>query len=99
MLPMISYYNLLRTQRWIGNLSLVVERELFGQEPLNEIHGDKVGDRLEEQLRRLAEVLLPLQDRAGRMMTRSLEFLDPGLELGPQHDPERGRRNAWPPPA
>ena len=71
----ISYYNILRTQRWIGNLSLVVERELFGQEPLNEIHGDKAGDRLEEQLRRLAEVLLPLQDRAGRMMMRSLESL------------------------
>ena len=27
----ISYYNFLRTPRWIGNLSLVVERELFGQ--------------------------------------------------------------------
>ena len=71
----IGYFNMLRTQRWIGDLCIVVERELFGQEPLNEIHGDKVGDRLEEQLRRLAEVLLPLQDRAGRMMMRSLEPL------------------------
>ena len=74
MLPMIGYFNMLRTQRWIGDLCLVVERELFGQEPLNEIHGDKVGDRLEEQLRRLAEVMLPLQDRAARMMMRSLEL-------------------------
>ena len=68
----LAYFNLLRTQSWIGSLALVVERQLFGQEPLNEIHGPQVGDRLEEQLRRLAEVMLPLQDRASRMMLRSL---------------------------
>ncbi len=68
----ISYYNYIRVQGWIGNLSLVFERELFGKEPLNEFHGAEVGDKLEEQLRRLAEVILPLQDRAHRMMMRSL---------------------------
>jgi hypothetical protein len=71
----ISYYNFIRVQGWIGNLSLVFERELFGQEPLNEIHGPQVGDRLEEQLRRLAEVMMPLQDRAHRMMMRSLSAI------------------------
>jgi hypothetical protein len=71
----IGYYNMLRTQRWIGDLSIVVERELFGEEPLNFYHGDKVGDRLEQQLRRLAEVMLPLQERAARIMMRSLEGL------------------------
>jgi len=71
----IGYYNMLRTQRWIGNLSLTVERELFGEEPLNKIHGESVGNRLEEQLGRLAEVMLPLQERASRMMIRSLEAL------------------------
>ncbi len=71
----MGYYNVIRTQRWIGDLSLVVERELFGQEPLNEIHGPQVGERLEEQLRRLAEVLLPLQERAARMMLRGLDAI------------------------
>ena len=71
----LAYFNLLRTQSWLGNLALVVERELFGQEPLNEIHGPQVGDALEEQLRRLAEVMLPLQDRAHRMMVRSLSAI------------------------
>ena len=73
--PIIAYYNMLRTQRWIGNLSLVVERDFFGQEPLNAVHGPKVGDKLEKQLGRLAEVMLPLQERAARMMMRSLEAL------------------------
>ncbi len=68
----ISYYNFIRVQGWIGNLSLVFEREVFGQKPLNEFHGAQVGDRLEEQLQRLAEVMMPLQDRAHRMMMRSL---------------------------
>jgi hypothetical protein len=53
----IAYFNMLRTQRWIGNLSLVVERKLFGQEPLNQIHGAAVGNRLEEQIGPLAEVI------------------------------------------
>jgi hypothetical protein len=57
---------------WIGNLALAVEGQLFGQEPLNEIHGPQVGNCLEEQLRRLAEVMLPLQERTHRMMMRSL---------------------------
>ncbi len=71
----VGYYNFLRAQRWIGDLSLVVERELFGEEPLNVYHGDRIGDKLKEQLGHLAEVLLPLQDRAARMMQRSLEAL------------------------
>lgn len=66
----ISYYNFIRLQGWIGNLSLVFKREVFGQEPLNEFHGAQVGDALEEQLRRLGETILPLQERAQRMMMR-----------------------------
>ena len=71
----VSYYNFIRTQGWIGSLCLVTERELFGEAPLNEFHGAQVGDALEEQLRRLAEVMLPLQDRAHRMMVRSLSAI------------------------
>ena len=44
----ISYYNFLRVQGWIGNLSLTFERELFGQEPLSEIHGSAVGNQLRD---------------------------------------------------
>ncbi len=68
----IAYYNLLRVQGWIGNLSLVVERELFGQAPLNEFHAGQTAKGLEQRLRRLAETMLPLQDRAHRIVLRSL---------------------------
>jgi hypothetical protein len=83
----IAYYNMLRAQGWLGNLSLVVERELFGQEPLNAIHGAIVGDALEEKLRRLAEIILPLQERSARMMLRSLE----ALRFRPRHQARNKR--------
>ena len=72
---LIAYYNVLRVQGWIGNLSLAFERKAFGQSSLNEIHGPELGDRLRDQLERLSEVILPLQDRAHRMMIRSLAQL------------------------
>lgn len=78
----IAYYNTLRVQGWIGNLSLVFEGELFGNEPLSEFHGASIGNRLEEQIRRLAEVIMPLQERAARMMMRSLEGLRPRRNAG-----------------
>jgi hypothetical protein len=78
----IAHYNMLRAQRWIGDLSLVVERDLFGQEPLNAYHGHLVGDRLEKQLRRLGEVTLPLQERAARIMMRGLEGLPSARAVG-----------------
>jgi len=83
----VGYFNMLRVQGWIGNLSLTVERQLFGQEPLNEIHGPRVGDQLEQQIGRLAEVILPLQERAAQMMARSL------VALSPASRPATGRRN------
>ena len=52
-----------------------VERELFGQAPLNEFHGEEVGKKMTELLNRLGEVMLPLLDRSARMMNRSLEAL------------------------
>ncbi len=67
-----AYYNMLRTQGWIGNLSLVVERGLFGQTPQDDIHGPKKVEEIENHLRRLAETMLPLQDRFHKMMARSL---------------------------
>ena len=72
----LAYYNLLRMQGWIGNICLVVERELFGQEPLHELHGPLVGEKLADDLRRLESQMFPLLDRAHRMMMRSLVYLD-----------------------
>jgi len=69
-----AYRNLLRVQGWIGDLCLVVERELFGQEPLNQYHGPTVGAKLEEKLRRLEEHML-LLERCHRMMVRSVSHL------------------------
>lgn len=71
----VAYYNFLRVQGWIGNSSLVFEGELFGRAPLSEIHGETIGGRLRDQLERLSEVILPLQDRCQRMMTRALTHL------------------------
>ena len=72
----LAYRNMLRVQGWIGNLCLVVERELFGQAPLNELHGHTVGKQLTNEIVRLEEVLMPLLDRCHRMMTRSIAHLD-----------------------
>lgn len=52
-------------------MSLVVERELFGQAPLKEFHTDQTAKDLEEHIRRLADVMLPLQDRAHKMLVRT----------------------------
>ena len=71
----VAYYNFLRVQGWIGNLSLVFEREAFGGAPLNEIHGPTLGEKLRDNLERLSEVILPLQDRCHRMMVRSIAGL------------------------
>jgi hypothetical protein len=71
----LAYRNVLRVQGWIDNLCLVVEAELFGQEPLNRYHGPTVGKKLEEQLRKLEEHLL-LLERCQRMMARSLSHLE-----------------------
>ena len=71
----VAYYNFVRTQGWIGNLSLAFEREAFGQAPLNEVHGPTAGERLRDDLARLSETILPLQARVHRMMVNSLERL------------------------
>jgi len=44
----IGYFNMLRTQGLIGNLSLAAERELFGADGLTELHGEIVAARIEE---------------------------------------------------
>ena len=60
---LIGYGNMMRLQRFIGNVCLTTERELFGQEALSTIHGPQVGDRLEEQIRNITDRLIPLQEK------------------------------------
>jgi hypothetical protein len=72
----LAYRNMLRVQGWIGNLCIVVERDLFGQAPLNELHGHAVGKQLTNEIARLEEVLMPLLERCQRMMVRSLAHLE-----------------------
>jgi hypothetical protein len=72
----LAYHNMLRVQGWIGNLCLVVERELFGQAPLNQYHGHSVGKQLTEEITRLEEIMMPLLERSHRMMARSFSYLE-----------------------
>lgn len=85
-LAILGYYNALRVQGWIGNLSLWIEHELFGQAApavkLRRQHGPIEGLAVEESLKRLGEVLLPLLDRANRMMVRNLKAIKE-LRQGP----------------
>ena len=75
-LAVLAFYNSLRIQGWVGNLSLVIERELFGQNSLQQDHGGSAGKTIEDRLRRLGEQLLPLLDRSSRMMLRNLKALE-----------------------
>lgn len=59
----IAYHNLLRLQAWIGNIALVVERDLFGQAPLDEIHGMTVGQKFEHLSHANASVWLEKTNR------------------------------------
>jgi hypothetical protein len=85
-LAVLAYYNALRVQGWIGNLALHIEHELFGQSApsvkLKAQHGPVEGLAVEERLKRLGEQLLPLLDRANRMMVRNLKTVKE-LRQGP----------------
>jgi hypothetical protein len=71
----LAYRNVLRIQGWIGSLCLVMERELFGQEPVSELSGATVGERIEREMLQFEQSLMPLLDRAQRMLVRSLDRL------------------------
>jgi hypothetical protein len=80
-LAVMSYYNALRIQGWIGDLALWIEHEAFGQGPLRVKLRDEYGARVdslavEERLRRLREQLLPLWERAQRQVMSALEALE-----------------------
>ena len=76
---MLAWYNALRIQQWIGDLSLAVEHEFFGEDGpsarFERRYGRASGLVVEERLARLGEQLLPLQERANRSVVRNLKAL------------------------
>ena len=75
-MAVLGYYNVLKVQGWIGNLSVLTEHEFFGTDgpsaKLRERHGHRavVGLKVEDHVQRVADVLIPLLDRSNRMMIR-----------------------------
>lgn len=72
----IAYRQMLRLQGWMDSICLIVERDLFGQAPLNEIHGLTVGDKLEDQIRNIENQILPLLHRSQKMLMSALNQLN-----------------------
>src|SRR5262245_51435337 len=76
----MAYANALRVPGWLGDLSLVTEQELFGEDTLKvklrQHYGPQFdGFAVEEALRRLREQLLPLCERANRQLLQNLQAL------------------------
>jgi hypothetical protein len=79
-LAVMTYYNALRVQGWIGDLALHIEHAFFCQEgptaKLRQKWGYQVeGLVVEESLQRFAEQLMPLFERANRQLIRNLQAL------------------------
>ncbi len=78
----LSYYHLLRVNGWIGDLATWLEAEFFRKEsPTARFrkeyggYGNVDGLRLEDIAKQIVESLMPLLDRANRMMLRNLKSL------------------------
>ena len=72
----LAYRHMLRIQGWIDSVCLTVERELFGEASLEEIHGQRVGEQIAEQLRKLENDLMPLLHRSQEMLHGALSKLE-----------------------
>ena len=79
-LAILGYYHALRVQGWAGDLALLIEHELFGQASPARLGA---GLEVEDQVRRLGEHLMPLLDRANRMLIRNLKAIKE-LRQGPK---------------
>ena len=78
-LAILGYYHALRVQGWVGDLALLIEHEFFDQaSPARRGAGLEV----EDQVRRLGEHLMPLLDRANRVLIRNLKAIKE-LRQGP----------------
>ncbi len=77
-LALLGQLNALRLQGWIGDLALHIEHEFFAQDALQvQKRCRSAADRfkVEDHLRRLGEQLMPLLDRANRMVIRNLKAI------------------------
>ena len=85
-LTVIAYHRALRLQGWAGNLEGLVEAEFFGEAGPSARFAGRYGRAsglvVEERLERLGEQLLPLQERANRLVVRNLKALSE-LRRGP----------------
>jgi hypothetical protein len=79
----LSYYHTIRIDGWIGNFACLVEHEFFGKDGPSARFADRYGRHstkiqglsVESHIDRIGEQLLPLMDRANRMMLRNLRAL------------------------
>jgi hypothetical protein len=88
-LAVMAYYDALQIQGWIGDLSLVIEHELFGEDllkvELRQQYGAQFGGfAVEEALRRLRDQLLPLFERANRQLLQNLQALQRPQRVEPR---------------
>jgi hypothetical protein len=86
-LAVMTYYNALRIQGWIGDLALVIEQELFAEDALKVKLRQRYGAQfdgfaVEEHLQRLKEQLLPVCERVNRQLLQNLQALQ-RPRLGP----------------
>jgi hypothetical protein len=70
----------LRVEGWIGDLALVIEQKLFGEDALKvklrQQYGSQINEfAVEEALQRLKEQLLPLFERANRQLLSNIQGL------------------------
>jgi len=78
-LAILSYFNALRVQGWVGNLSLAFECEWFGSQgpvaKFHQRHGRMTGLRVEEVAEQMVQQLLPLLERANRMLIQNVKAI------------------------
>jgi hypothetical protein len=100
-LAVMAYANALRVQGWIGDLSLVIEHELFAEESLKVTLRQRYGAQfdgfaVEEALQRLREQLLPLFERVNRQLLQNLQALQRPQHIAEQQLNRRGDRPPQP---
>ena len=87
-----AYQDFIRVTGWIGNLSIHIERELFGPgAPKADFQGRTIrGLTVEQHLSRIRESLLTLAERCGRVMRQALSALEALREV-PSEAVERSK--------
>jgi hypothetical protein len=83
-LAVIAHANAMRIQTMIGNIALIIESEMFGQQSMRakwrSTHGRRYetiqGLAVEDHLRLLADRLMPLVERFHRLAREHIETID-----------------------